>query len=200
MTSYYSDIKNLSKLNNNQCGGMKIEEGLSLWGRINIIIPSIMMIIVGIFLVIYGITVRIQDEPKIIQKKVKITKILNVNDFEKSCKPSIMTTSTSGRRSSSTRSYTAYNCVIYFNVDGTEKHINIKDSIKNYMEGDEITVWHDMDKNAYMINYYSFKKYWFLFIIIGLVLIGLTLSFVKYVWSNNTAATVAGLIDISNRF
>ena len=198
-------LNNLTKLTNNTSDKTDLyddaKSALAFFARIKIIIPSVLIIIVSIFFIIYGFRLIFTDESNIKSEQVQITKIINSNDLTKMCQDKVIKTTYNNRNSSySTSEKTVYNCIIYFNLFGKERMIQVIDSSITYVLGQNINVWYDnnnIDKEL-LLSYYSLKQYRYMFILSGILIIPLVIFANYIIFNNNRLAMGLGVVSIAD--
>lgn len=200
-------LSNLTKLSNQESqstGNVIYDDAksvLAFYSRLKIVIPSVIIIIVSIFFIIYGIRLIFSDESNIKSEKVKITKIINTNNLTKMCQDKVIKTTYNNKNTSSTSEKTVYNCIIYFNLFGKERMIQVIDSPITYVLGQEITVWYDNNNinKELLLSYYSLKQYKYMFILGGLLVIPLVLCLNYVLYYNDRLAMGLGVVGIADQ-
>ena len=179
--------------------GQGAYKGMVWYGKFQTI-GTVMIGIVGIVALIYGIILFFTDESNWVTDTVKISKINSSN--KTTCDKD--TISSSNSKNQLTTSI-VYNCGIYFQYNNKEIFKQITNNYDNYTVDQNITIYYDKNNpnNDPEINKIFISKYWWIFILCGLIsmLIGfLTTYFILY---NDDAAAVYGtgslLSSIFNR-
>ena len=169
----------------------KLYTGAVWYGKIQTI-GLVIVGIIGIGLLLYSIKLLCTDESNWIPVNVVINKI-DSNDNKK-CNSNTITKIT---RYSTTTSAN-YNCIIYFNYNNRNISKQILDSSINYSINDTITVYYDKNNPTHdpQINMIFLSKYWWIFSIVGIIMMCIGFITTYLILSNDNAAAVYGTSSV----
>ena len=168
-----------------------IGTGVKWYGIYNAMFLFIIAII-GFILVIYGLILSGQDDSNWIPIDVNIDKIDSNN--KTSCDKD--TTYNRNRRSD------LFYCTIYFNYNNKIVSKQISNSVIDYSINKKITVHYDKKnpQNDPEINKILVSKYWWTFLLVGIVLIMIGIALPLFILFNSDAAKAYGVYSLVDNY
>lgn len=168
-----------------------IYNAVSIYGKVQVSIASVIMSIMGLILIFIGIKLYYTDESNFIPIKVTISKINSTDN--KTCDRSTIIYQETQQD--------IFSCFIHFKFFDREIVLPIKNSSNNYVKGQTITVIYDKNNmnDDPVIDKILMARYYYWFLIGGFSMSMLGFFNIYMVNSSKDIAAVYGVNSIGNK-